>query len=521
MDKYIEEFIYYGDDIRIERFPAETRFIYGNPPMEPLAGYERAIAEALDTPLSAKPLEEQLTAQSRVTIAFDDPCLPIPLMRRDPRGLVIEELLRRLFRIGIAKDRITLICANGLHRKWTLKELTLVLGRKVVGEMGPGRIVCHDATRDDRLISLGRTEAGHEVEINRAVEESDITIYVNVNFTSMNGGWKSVLVGLGSWRSIRHHHTPGEWNPGTSVMDPERSPMHGILADMGQKLRERYNLFQVECVLNNRVWPVPLGRVLGPLYGNGRNNRPVVGTRSLLGSASYAPQGLKRTIRNSLVRAGYQLCAVNAGEVAEVHRKTLEILFLQQNVAVAEPVDIVILGVPNLSPYSAQSIFNPILLRSLVLGYFLGLFRKRPLVKKGGVVVAYNPGIEKFHAGHHPAYIDFWKNDCVQFADPHECWDQLSEPYAANSAYLKQYRDGFAYHGTHGLINWMWSGMGLKHLKGAILAGAREPETAKKIGFIPVADFGDALSLAREMAGRDATMAYQVIPPLFCCDVGT
>jgi hypothetical protein len=176
--------------------------------------------------------------------------------------------------------------------------------------------------------------------------------------------------------------------------------------------------------------------------------------------------------------------------------------------------------VPNLSPYSTQSVFNPILLRSLVLGYFLGLFRNRPLVRKGGVIVAYNPGIEKFHPGHHPSYLDFWNRDLENHADPVECWNALAEPYAADSRYMRLYRESLAYHGTHSLMNWMWSGMGLRHVHSVILAGAKEPLTARKIGFIPAPDLDHAIAQAREAAGPGSTIAFQVIPPLFCADVG-
>ncbi|MBW2637134.1 MAG: DUF2088 domain-containing protein, partial [Deltaproteobacteria bacterium] len=417
MADYIEEFIFYGDDLKIERFPSDTQLIYANPPLTPLADYENAIKQALDNPIGAEPLEKQLTSSSRVTIAFDDPCLPIPLMRRDMRGLIIEELLRRLDKIGIKKDRIQLICANGLHRKWTMKELSIVLGKKVVAEMGPDRISCHDATDDERLISLGETKEGHEVEINRAVDESDITIYVNVNFSSMNGGWKSILVGLGSWRSIRHHHTPKEWNMKRSIMDPGTSPMHEILREMGELVHSKYNVFQIETVLNNNIWPRPLDRLLRPIHKRNGGSAPGVAMRSMLSLATLAPQVLKRNIRNSLIRADYRLCGIFAGDVTEVHDRTLDILFRQQNVEVKEPVDILVFGVPNLSPYSAQSVLNPILLRSLTMGYLSGLFRGRPLVKEGGVIVACNPGLEKFNLRHHGAYKDFWDNDLEDHYD--------------------------------------------------------------------------------------------------------
>jgi len=510
----IEELMFYGDDVRIARFPERTRFFYANAPLLPAEDPLGVISRALDHPIGAKPLEQQLTGKSRVTIAFDDLCLPIPLMFGDPRKMIIEVLLARLFKIGISKDRICLICANGLHRKWTHHELSIVLGKKVMGVIGRDRIFCHDATEPSQLIHLGEDASGREIEINRAVDESDITIYVNVNFTSMNGGWKSILVGLGSWRSIRHHHSPREWNGMDSIMDPGRSPMHLALNGMGRIVKEKYNIFQIESVINNRVWPSLLAPVLSPFGTRPRSVVTKTALKTLFGAAALSPQFMKRFVRNRL-RAGYQLVDVFAGDVDQVHPKTLERVCAQQNVRVSEPADILIFGVPNLSPYSMLSVFNPILLRSLVLGYMRGMYQDRPLVRENGVIVACNPGLEKFHPGHHPAYIDFWKNDLESHRDPEECWRTLSEPYAQNPVYLEKYRNNFAYHGTHGLINWMWSGMALRQVKGVVLAGAREPDTARKIGFIPAPDISSAINMAKELTGPDATIGYQMIPPLF------
>ena len=515
---HIEEFIFYGDDIRIERFHPDTKLIYANPPVTPVADYKEAIDAALDNPIDAPPLEKQLNSKSRVVIAFDDPCIPIPLMRHDVRGIIIEELLRRLFKIGIGKDQIKLICANGLHRKWTLKELSTIIGNTVIREMGPERITCHDATKEKELVFLGSTESGIEIELNRAIDESDITIYVNVNFTSMNGGWKSIMVGLGSWRSIRHHHSPVQWNGVHSVLDTKKHAMHGMLNEMGALVKSKINVFQIETVLNNRIWPSPVDRIISPMNNGTRETPPGSLTRAVLSLAPIVPNGVKKSVRKAL-RSDYRLCAVSAGDVDGVHRRTLDILHEQQNVKGSEQVDILILGVPNLSPYGVFSEFNPILLRSLVLGYLVGMFSNRPLVKEGGIVVAYNPGRNEFHYGHHPSYIDFWENDLDRYYDPEECWNELSQKYAENSEYIRKYQEDYAYHGTHSLILWMWSGMVLRHLKAVILAGAKNAETAKKIGFIPAKDFGSAINSAREMAGNSATMAYQFIPPVFCVDM--
>ena len=521
MPDHIEELIFYGDEVKIKGFPRETQFIFANPPMEPLEDFEQAVARALDNPLKAQSLEKQLKPSSRVTIAFDDPCLPVPLMRNDVRGRVIEMVLKRLFALGMDKERIRLICANGLHRKWTLKELAFILGNKVIKEMGPDHISCHDGTKKEELVFLGNTgpDSAHEVEINRAVVESDILIYVNINYTTMNGGWKSVLVGLGSWRSIRHHHTPRQWNLENSLMNPQTGPMHKILKEMGTLVRQKANIFQIECVVNNHVWPPAVDKLLRPLNRPYNKGRPGIFTRGLFSSACLAPGKVTRRVRNAL-RADYKPCAVFAGDVDAVHQRTLEVLEKQQNVRIDSPVDVLILGVPNFSPYSVYSVFNPVLLRGLVAGYMLGLFHRRPLVKKGGIVVAYNPGLEKFHPRHHPSYIDFWQKDLEQFYTPMACWDELSESYARNPSYLKKYREDYAYHGAHCLMNWCWSGMGLKHPAEVILAGAKEPNTARKIGFTPIKDFNDAVAAAKERAGGDVTLAYQVIPPMFCVDVG-
>lgn len=514
MARGIQELIFYGDDIRVETFPEDTRMFYAKPPLPGVADPVQTIRRALDHPVGAEPLEKQLNKNSTVTIAFDDPCLPIPLMRNDPRGLIIQELLRRLAKIGVSRKKIRLICANGLHRKFTLKELSAVLGRRVVRRLGPERIECHDATLPERLVDLGSTESGREVVIHRAVKESDITIYVNVNFTSMNGGWKSILVGLGAWQSIRHHHTPMQWNGVDSIMEPEKSPMHLALAEMGERVAEKCNVFQIETVINNRVWPAMLSGLLSPIgpdadAGPGKTSRG-----ALFRAASVSPQGMKRWIRNRL-RSDYRLVDAHAGAIERIHPLTLEKVYAQQNVQVDSPVDILIFGVPNLSPYSVFSVFNPILLRGLVLGYLRGLYRGRPLVKENGVIIALNPGFEKFHAGHHPSYIDFWERDLADYTDPEVCWSALSESYAHNQKYLEKYRNGYAYHGTHALINWMWSGMAMRHVNGVILAGAREPETARKIGFIPADSLESAIDMARDMAGKTAAIGYQVIPPLF------
>jgi hypothetical protein len=57
--------------------------------------------------------------------------------------------------------------------------------------------------------------------------------------------------------------------------------------------------------------------------------------------------------------------------------------------------------------------------------------------------------------------------------------------------------------------------MALRQVKGVILAGAREPDTARKIGFTPARNLSAAIDMAKDLVGRDASIGYQMIPPLF------
>ena len=69
--------VFYGDDMVTVNLPDETRVLSALDPLEALTDYERSVRYALSSPLGCPPLREQVGPRSRVTIAFDDPCLPL------------------------------------------------------------------------------------------------------------------------------------------------------------------------------------------------------------------------------------------------------------------------------------------------------------------------------------------------------------------------------------------------------------------------------------------------------------
>lgn len=515
MPGYKREFIFSGEDIFLYDFPERTRMVYAPDTIPPIQDENSAIIQSLDSPLGTPPLISQVSPNSRVTIAFDDPSIPIPPITRDIRGKVIEAVVEKLYAAGVKKENIRLICAVGLHRKWTMKELSIILGKKIIKEFSDS-IICHDAEDNEEIVSLGKTTMGEDVEVNRALVESDIVIYVNLNFVTMNGGWKSTTVGLGTYNSIRHHHRPNPLKIG-SLIDPETSAMHSSISRMGELVNKQCNIFAIETVVNNDIWSGILKKYLTPV-GLNKKRKPSLIVRGSVPISAAMPNMIKRRFRES-IRAGYRLIGINAGKVDLVHERTLELLFQQQNISVKGQSDIVIYGVPNFCPYSTFSTINPILVITMAMGYYFNLHRHRPLVKKNGIVIITNPLIEQFNKQHHPSYYDFYTKYLSEFTNPQDIPEDLEESYARDQKFINLYRNHYAFHGVHSILAWYWASKGLNHADRVIVAGVKDPMVAKKMGLTSAKDLTEAIQIAEEIMGKDASISYHYLIPMSAVDV--
>ena len=70
----------------------------------------------------------------------------------------------------------------------------------------------------------------------------------------MDGGHKSVGVGLCNYRTLLAHHNPKVMRKTDSYMDPEQSHMHTVVNDIGLAVNENLKVFHIETVLNNRMY---------------------------------------------------------------------------------------------------------------------------------------------------------------------------------------------------------------------------------------------------------------------------
>lgn len=499
-----------GEGYTRHRLPAGTTVIYPNAPLPGLADRRAAIERALDHPCGAEPLDAHLRPGMKVTIAFDDVSLPLPRMKRpDIRQSVIEILLERLDRAGVTD--IHLICAICLHRRCTPAELKHFVGPAIFKRFWPDRLYNHDAEDPQGNVNLGTTPHGEVVEINRRAAESDLLLYVNINLVTMDGGHKSVPVGLATYKSVRHHHNAPMMLHDSSYMDPPNSAFHRSCERMGEIVNKKLKLFTIETTLNGDTFHSLLGFLQKREHDWGLLDR-LNYNGSRMGLAAL-PGGLRRKAYNALP-APYGLTGVHAGSTEHVHKETLKNVDRQYEVAVPQQYDIVLVGLPSIGPYNVDSILNPILVQCLSAGYFFNFYRNRPLVRKGGVMIIDHPLENEFNLLHHPSYYDFFNDLLPQTRDPHQLEHRFEKSYAENSRYIDLYRNSYAYHGVHPFYMWYWGAHGMAHMGKVIAVRPKSRLVAERLGFDMAPSMDAAIGMARDFTGQGASLCYFHCPPI-------
>jgi DNA-binding transcriptional regulator YdaS (Cro superfamily) len=229
------------------------------------------------------------------------------------------------------------------------------------------------------------------------------------------------------------------------------------------------------------------------------------------------PAGARRKIFQSW-QAPSGLTSVQAGEVEAVHEVTTENVFRQQLVPIEGQTDILTMGLPYICPYNVNSVMNPILVMCLGLGYFFNMYKGRPPVREGGVVIMSHPTPWEFHPVHHPSYIDFFEQVLVETTDPVEIEARFEKSFAEDDWYRHLYRTSYAYHGVHPFYMWYWGCHGMAHAGKVIIVGG-DKRAVRRLGFSSASTLNDALEMAGDVVGRDATITHLHNPPLVMADV--
>ena len=510
---------HHGESFRLERLPVgRTRVVYPADPLPGLPDPDGAIRRALLEPLDCEPLPALLRPGMKLTIAFDDISLPLPPMRKpDIRQRVIEAVLDLAAAAGV--DDVHIIAALALHRRMTEAELRHAVGDRVYDAFAPhGLLYNHDAEDRDGMVLLGTTPHGEEVQMSRRAAESDLVVYVNINLVAMDGGHKSTATGLSGYQGLRHHHNVHTMQHSRSFMDQHRSELHASNWRQGKVIRDAgVKIFQIETTVNNNTFGLD-----GPLAMLQKREwewspRDRASFLAMQAGLKVMPAGARRKTFQQWL-APYELTSVQAGEIEAVHKVTTENVYRQQLVPVQGQTDILTLGLPYICPYNVNSVMNPILVMCLGLGYFFNLYRGKPLVREGGVLIMTHPTPWEFHPVHHPSYIDFFEQVLAETTDAIEIEQRYEKRFAEDEWYRHLYRTSYAYHGVHPFYMWYWSCHAMAHLGQIIIVGG-DSRAVRRMGFRPASTMNDALEMASDVVGRQPTITHLHNPPIVMADV--
>ena len=165
-----------------------------------------------------------------------------------------------------------------------------------------------------------------------------------------------------------------------------------------------------------------------------------------------------------------------------MHKRTPEFVYKQQLVSVEGQTDILTMGLPYICPYNVNSVMNPILVMCLGLGYFFNLYRGKPLVREGGVVIMSHPTPVGVPPRAPPELHRLLRAGARRHDRPRRDRGEVREaasPRTSGTATSTARR--YAYHGVHPFYMWYWGAHALQHLGRVIVVGG-DPRAVRRLG---------------------------------------
>ena len=203
------------------------------------------IARALDNPIGSPKIEELVRPGMEVALLFDD------LQRPTPAYLAIPQVLDRLNAAGVPDSRVTAVCACGTHPALSQEQMAAKVGGKVAARLA-GRLVSHDSKSPEN-ITIGRTHRGILVELNRQTALADLAIGIGECMphptAGYGGGYKIVMPGVASYRSVAEHHFALMRNRNSTVSLLDGNPFWEEIVDAGRLSRLA---FKLDFVINEK-----------------------------------------------------------------------------------------------------------------------------------------------------------------------------------------------------------------------------------------------------------------------------
>jgi nickel-dependent lactate racemase len=217
--------ILYGKSGLQIRLPQDARAtVIGKRPMAKLSDPRAAVRDALARPVGAPAYAELVRGRRSACILICDITRPVP------NHLFLRPLIEGMLAAGMARERITVLVATGLHRPNEGEELAEVVGDPWVFDTV--RVENHFARDDAAHVDLGVTRQRRTpVKLDRRFVEAELRIatgLVEPHFMAgYSGGRKVIAPGVAHEDTIRTFHSARFMeDPAAIQCNLEGNPLH-------------------------------------------------------------------------------------------------------------------------------------------------------------------------------------------------------------------------------------------------------------------------------------------------------
>ena len=468
------------------------------PPRESLDDVRQAVRDALQFPLTGPPLERLAKRGGTATVLIELPSFPIPSVHVGPRHVAIAAVADELEQLGVRQT--TILVAGGLMRRTTPRDIGTLVPPDFRRRF-KGRVIVHDSEAEN-LVAIG-SDGDVDLRVNPALTETDLIVTVTAAETVLHGGPASLLAASGR-EQLRAAGA-------MSLLETSASQGWRLAVAIERLLAARVPVLGVSLVLN-------APRLAGPLAGYPYDQESIErmlrsGVRRAF---QLAPGRMRQRILERLPRE-LTAAAVYAGTPSVAHTEALLRGTVFKGVDLDEPLDAIVIGIPPTTPSLPRERPNPVNAAYLGLGLALRLWRNAPPLVHGGTAILVHPFVRRFVRPTQTPYRALFYD--ARMAGDVDSMRDAEHAAVADADAIAEYRAGRACHPLQPFLELSACDATAHRLGAVLIAGCRDAQSARQLGYVPVHGLGAALEMAR---GRGATrIGYLLAPPYFPLVVGS
>ncbi|MBA2385426.1 MAG: hypothetical protein H0V68_12300, partial [Actinobacteria bacterium] len=221
-------------------------------------------------------------------------------------------------------------------------------------------------------------------------------------------------------------------------------------------------------------------------------------------------QGLSRELRAA---------AAFAGPPSVAHAEALLRGIARRSARLERPLDAIVIGMPWKHHHSPRERLNPLTVATVALGLALRLWRDSfPIADGGTAIIPHRLSRHFAHGTQNPYRALF-----LALRDGRAGAEVAAAERAAatDDRALTAYRAGRACHPLLPYADWDGCRPALDRLGAVVVAGCRDHQAARTLGFVPTHGVSGALEVAHGLAGGRARIGFLLGPPYFPLEVAS